>query len=34
VQGELTALHGWHYVIEEGMVYVMEADGSFKPVEA
>jgi carbonic anhydrase len=32
-RGELT-LHGWHYVIEEGMVYVMEADGSFKPVEA
>jgi carbonic anhydrase len=33
-RGELT-LHGWHYVIEEGMVYVMDpADGSFRPVVA
>lgn len=33
-RGELT-LHGWLYVIEEGMVYVMDpADGVFRPVEA
>lgn len=26
-------LHGWHYVIEEGLVYALDrADGQFKPV--
>ncbi|MPN58677.1 hypothetical protein SDC9_206388 [bioreactor metagenome] len=32
VEAGLITLHGWHYVIEEGQVYVFDvSDGSFTP---